>query len=114
MNCPPAIADVVLQILRIGLLHIRESGWQNDAVACAAQADHLHNIPSLLTDYSPELLLYYWQVERPHVNDTNPMWTAFHPLWESLERLLPPCEAVQPSANSAQMIGALPAATPRT
>ena len=54
MKCPPAIAEVMLKILETGLLQIRVSAWQNGAATCAKQADHLHNIPSLLSDFTPE------------------------------------------------------------
>jgi len=82
MNCPPAIAEVLLQILHEGLLRIRSAGWQSDAAACARDADHLHNLPSLLANYSPDRLRYYWEVERSGVE-------PFAALWARLEKLLP-------------------------
>ncbi len=65
MNCPPELAEVVLDLLQTGLLRIRGSGWRNDADRCAVEADHLHNLPALLGNYSPDLLRYYWETERP-------------------------------------------------
>ena len=82
MNCPPAIAEVLLQILHEGLLRIRSSGWQNDVARCAREADHLHNLPSLLSNYSPERLRYYWEAERTGVE-------PFAAHWARLEQLLP-------------------------
>ena len=64
MQCPPPIAEIVLGILRIGLLRIRSKGWEGNAEACAWEADHLHNLPDLLSDFSVERLDYYWTVER--------------------------------------------------
>ena len=87
MQCPPAIAEVLLRILHTGLLRVRWCGWQGDAEACAREADHLHNLPSLLSDYSPERLHYYWQVERPGFEDQSA--SDFKPLWDRLEKLLP-------------------------
>jgi hypothetical protein len=64
MNCPPEIADVVLELIQTALLRIRAAGWTGDSARCAIEADHVHNLPTLLTNYSPELLHYYWDVER--------------------------------------------------
>lgn len=48
-----------------GLLRIRAAGWAGNAERCAIEADHLHNIPHLLSDYSRDLLQFYWDTERP-------------------------------------------------
>jgi hypothetical protein len=64
MNCPPAVARVLLDILQQGILMTRSFGWSGDANRCAVEADHIHNLPSLLAGYSPQLLRYYWDVER--------------------------------------------------
>jgi hypothetical protein len=61
MSCPPTTAEVLLRILQTGLLRIRNRSWENEANACGYEADHLHNLPSLLSDYSPERLIYYCQ-----------------------------------------------------
>ena len=42
--------DIYLDILYRGLLNARSAGWSGDAAAAAAEADHLHNIPSLIRD----------------------------------------------------------------
>jgi hypothetical protein len=65
MNCPPELAEVIAQILQVGLLRIRALAWSADAGRCAAEADHLHNLPGLLQDYSLDRLTYYWEAERP-------------------------------------------------
>jgi hypothetical protein len=111
MNCPPAIVEVMLKILYTGLLQIRVSGWRNDAAACARQADHIHNIPLLLTEFSPERLLYYWQAERPQAtNSSESQWIdAFLPLWARLEKLLPTTNGLPPAATPSS----IPAASPR-
>jgi hypothetical protein len=88
MNCPPDIAHVLTDILRVGLLRIRALAWSGDIEGCAREADHLHNLPGLLTDYSPDLLHYYLNVERPafirHSQESDP---ALTPLWQRLESL---------------------------
>ena len=62
MNCPPALSTIITDILYHGLLAIRASG---EPTECTLIADHLHNLPHLLQDYSVDSLQYYWDVERP-------------------------------------------------
>jgi hypothetical protein len=64
MQCPPEVSDVLVQIITAGLLRIRAFGWNGDAARCAVEADHLHNLPEVLREFRPELLNYYWHVER--------------------------------------------------
>ena len=68
MNCPPEIADMLLEILRTGLLRIRPHAWPGEAELCAIEADHIHNLPDLLADYLRDKLVYYWDVERAAVH----------------------------------------------
>lgn len=53
-----------MEILRLGLLAIRAAGFASRGDLCAIHADHLHNLPGLIEDFSAERLCYYWQVER--------------------------------------------------
>ena len=64
MNCPEPVARILLQILYQAALTIRMAGWQGDARRCAEEANHIHNIPHLISDYSDERLSYYWDAER--------------------------------------------------
>jgi hypothetical protein len=64
MRCPPAIADAIQNILAQGLLRIRAAAWSGDVERCAWEADHLHNLPALLNQFTPDKLHYYWAVER--------------------------------------------------
>jgi hypothetical protein len=90
MNCPADIADIITQILQTGLLRIRPLGWSEEGSRCAAEADHLHNLPGLLRDYSPDRLQYYWDVERPSFiqQSKGVGLEAFTPLWDRLAVLL--------------------------
>ena len=92
MQCPPEIAEIVCEILRIGLLRIRAQGWDGNPKRCAIEADHLHNLPGLLANYKVDLLDYYWQVERASFIGlcTAEDVKAFEPLWNSLAKHLPP------------------------
>jgi len=64
MKCPAEIAELLLEIIRVGILNCRGACWAKDVQAAAREADHIHNLPALVTDFKPELLLYYWEVER--------------------------------------------------
>jgi hypothetical protein len=88
MTCPPEIAAVLLDILGDGLLTCRAAGWAGRPERCAVEADHLHNLPALLADYSPDRLRYYWDVERPTFAERCPPESL--PRWEThWERLRP-------------------------
>jgi hypothetical protein len=90
MTCPPDVARVILQILRVAVLRIRAVGWRGDGPRCAAEADHVHNLPALLLDYSDELLWFYWQVERPSFMERcSPAdLKGYEPLWAELAELV--------------------------
>ena len=65
MNCPDEIAKILLEILYVGLLRIRALGWDQNPSRCAAEADHLHNLPMIIASYSPDLLQAYLTSARP-------------------------------------------------
>ena len=65
MHCPAEIADILLCILQTGVMRIRTFAWQGRTELCAIESDHIHNIPSLIMNYSLEKLFYYWDIERP-------------------------------------------------
>jgi hypothetical protein len=87
MNCPDQIAEIVLELLRTGLLDIRVLAWNGETKLCAVESDHIHNLPTLLERYSPELLRYYWDVERTsYMSQVTPARRAiWEPLWRRLE-----------------------------
>ena len=90
MICPPELVEVVSEILQEGLLRIRATAWSGDNSRCAIEADHLHNLPALLANYSPDLLRFYWDVERvAYRSRVEPGDAAgFSPLWNRLEGLM--------------------------
>ncbi len=57
--------EVLLEILGQGLLRIRTSGWAARNDECAHEADHLHNLPKVISDGTARSVLYYYNVERP-------------------------------------------------
>jgi hypothetical protein len=86
MSCPPEVAAIIHEILTAGILRVRALGESGDAARCAIEADHLHNLPGLLTAFSPQSLRYYWEVERPSfIHRSSPADLAlFEPLWKKL------------------------------
>jgi hypothetical protein len=87
MNCPQEITAIVAEILRTGLLQIRIAGWSGDSNLAAILADHLHNLPNLLSDFSEEKLTYYWDAERPSFRDSvdESLVKPYCELWAQLE-----------------------------
>jgi hypothetical protein len=90
MTCPDSIARILLAIIRTAALRVRTLGWSGDARRCAVEADHIHNLPDLLIDYSAEGLRYYWEVEKPsYERASSPSeLAAFRSLWDELEQVL--------------------------
>jgi hypothetical protein len=91
MRCPEEIADIAAEILAVGPLRIRAAGSSGDAAKCAAEADHLHNLPALLHRYRPELLVHYWDVERTaFIRRSNGVsMEPFEGMWHRLRKCLP-------------------------
>ena len=58
-NCPAEVADAITSILRESILLIRMAGSGDDADYCAVEANHIHNLPSLLRSYNRSRLERY-------------------------------------------------------
>jgi hypothetical protein len=84
MNCPPAIAEVILEIIQTGILRIRVAAWAGDVGRVADEADHIHNLPALLSSYSTERLKYYWDIERSSIVEKKVDTRQFEILWQKL------------------------------
>ena len=76
------ITQVLLETLRVGILRIRAAAFAGRAEECALEADHLHNLPSVIQSRRPELLQYYLTVERPAFERRAPHAEEFSPLWD--------------------------------
>ena len=61
-ECPEPLRRAFLELLRDTLLHIRAESTNSEL--CLALSDHMHNVPSLLSDFSADKLEYYWATER--------------------------------------------------
>jgi hypothetical protein len=84
MSCSTEIATILLKLLSLGILRIR--AYSNNPIRCVIEADHIHNLPELVRNFSQSSLLYYWDVERPsfieQVGESDCL--AFETLWNDL------------------------------
>lgn len=81
--------NTLLKIITIGLLRIRALGNSGDPQACSIEADHLHNLPSLVHSFSLERLLYYYRVEREaFIKQSRHNTEQFHDQWQELDSLI--------------------------
>lgn len=62
-SCPREVQRQLFEILRWGILNIRTGSETNDCRVCNIEANHLHNIPDLLEEFSRDRLAYYLKVE---------------------------------------------------
>lgn len=94
MTCPTPIAELMLEIIQVGILNARSAGWSANAERAAAEADHFHNLPDLLIEYLPNKLEYYWRVERPsyirHCALLGFPTTLFEAIWKRLSDVMLP------------------------
>jgi hypothetical protein len=88
--CPPALAEILLEILYRACLSIRIAGWAGQARYCAIEADHVHNLPGLVRNYSVRELQNYWDITRTcylaemqAIPDSRV--SAYEALWRQLE-----------------------------
>jgi len=93
MGFDHAVNAVLLEILQVGLLRIRSFGETGRTDACGLEADHLHNLPTVLRTGECTLLRYYYEVERPSfMAKTKDETLAFTELWSKLGSLIAPEE----------------------
>jgi REP element-mobilizing transposase RayT len=63
MRSPDAIQSQLLTILAIGVRNIRFYCESRRYELCGAEANHIHNIPELIEDFSADKLAHYLEVE---------------------------------------------------
>jgi hypothetical protein len=89
---------IYLQILQWGLIGVRAAAWAGDSAYCAVEADHLHNLPSLVGEtnelrhdyyYEQERTLYLERVDRSIMGVGNTL-VLYEKLWAQLGALRGP------------------------
>ncbi len=89
MRVNDEIKTILLDILRIGLLRVRALAWSGQAEACAVEADHLHDLPGIIDSGHWDLLLSYYEVEKPaFLGQTTSGVDEFISLWDRLDKLI--------------------------
>ena len=63
MKCPNEIQEHLLAILEMGVLNIRFLLDKKDYDLSRIEANHIHNLPNLISHFSYERLAYYLNVE---------------------------------------------------
>lgn len=90
MNCPEEIAQILLEILEQSMLNIRSAAHQGKMEQCFQEADHVHNLPSVLSSFSQEKAKYYWDVERTiYAKRSQGNYAkSFDSQWKKLEKFM--------------------------
>jgi hypothetical protein len=83
------ITALLAEIVYIALLNIRGHAHQGNSERCHIEADHVHNIPYLIANYSTDLLKFYLDLERPiYMQQSTPgALIPFEPLWARLNEI---------------------------
>jgi hypothetical protein len=85
---PDEVRSAFLEILYHTLLHVRS--YANKQAVCFALADHAHNIPHFIGSPKPELLRFYWEVERPcflgKMQELAESVSIFEPAWQIIQQ----------------------------
>jgi hypothetical protein len=87
-TCPEELRLAFHELLYYALLSIRSNC--SDSRLVFVHSDHVHNIPTLLSRFTPDLLKFYWEIERPCFLQNLPPDTnapaLFQPFWAVIER----------------------------
>ncbi len=86
------------RILQSGIISIRTAAEQGDLSRCRAEADHIHNIPTLIGEENVERHLYYatqerkayieWLLATPHKELREHALLVFAPEWQRMDAVL--------------------------
>jgi hypothetical protein len=63
VKCPDDIHQQLLKVLSIGIRNIRVCCDRRQYERCGYEANHIHNIPALIEDFTMDKLAYYVEVE---------------------------------------------------
>jgi len=90
MSAPKAIQDALTEIVYYGILMIRMEAKGGNSVRCAIEAEHIHNLPNLINNYSDDYLLCYYpkdvQSYLAATKSTNV--NCFRPAWMIIDQYL--------------------------
>lgn len=91
MKIPPEVQASLLAIVEIGIVNIRSQCEGRRYDSCEAEANHIHNLPALVQNFSADKVAYYLEVELPqYVREVgNHPRGDLLPHWEILKGWLP-------------------------
>jgi len=90
MKILETLQESLLAIVERGIVNIRFQCEGGRYELCEAEANHIHNIPGLVQDFSADKLAYYLEVEVPQYVRAigHPPRGDLLPQWEILRRWL--------------------------
>jgi hypothetical protein len=88
------IKSLLLSILGTAILRIRSFATLEDRHRIFSEADHIHNLPGLIGNPRPELLCYYFEIERPAFIRQSSNTDAFESDWLRLSELIAEMRAI--------------------
>ena len=80
--------EILLDVLRKGILRIRAQGFDGRADQCAIEADHLHNLPLLVLKPTLHELSHYLDVTRIDFINRARDTKEFETDWKRLESMI--------------------------
>lgn len=83
------LSEILVRIIRTGIFRARAQGWTGRADMCAIEADHIHNLPSLILNLNPRELEYYFYVSRVDFISRAGDTTEFEADWKLLDGFIP-------------------------
>ena len=102
---------IYLQLLRTGLLSLRDAALRNDLPACQAEAECLHEVPTLVGEDNIQRHFHYARVVfRSYIewaratgrSDVNERVNAFYvPIWKAIADVLSAWAAQQEASRGA-------------
>ena len=102
MRCPVEVENAILEIFYESALLIRGAGWRAEAEHCALLGDHIHNLPAILKDSKPWLLVHYWDTDRvcfiSQAQEIGLNVESFIAQWEQIEPHVPHLQKVESSS----------------
>jgi hypothetical protein len=86
---------IYIEILHFGLMSLRESAFLDKVDLCTIEAEHLHNIPSLIGEPNEGRHIYYFDCERvSYIEKVNKIFAEspfilnrYNELWKQLHEL---------------------------
>ena len=86
---PSELIKQLLNIMELGIVNTRYFLENNDCASGIVEANHIHNIPSLIGNFSYELLAFYLDIEVREYRQkaSSQLLAGFEKNWQVLQSL---------------------------